>query len=550
MMRLQRALDLPLVAKELNELAARRQTYVVRFVYAALLFGGACVLFYGNLFQGATRGLGQGRFMFENLLTYQFWAICLFLPATSSGVLTAEKERNALGLIMLTTLRPWEIVVQKFLGRQIPMLSFLLLSLPLMAIAYSYGGVTQTHLWAGILLLFVTSLEIGALAVMCSAYFRTTAEAFVATYVLFPLLLTFPPFWVPWILPHVVDDTWSVLAATIPMLALTGGSLLLARAFLESRAFVPARNLLLEFFRGLDAYFNNLNALTGGIVLVKDTDVYPADDPVAWRETKKKSLGTFRYLFRVLVALELPVLVTCELMRYDPTGAGLKAISTLLYVVWVVALAIITVHAASVVSSERARQTLDVLLTTPLTGAEIIQQKSFGVRRLIAVLLIPFVTIFLLENWWYGNTAFGYLAASLLCVGVNLPLAAWLAVSIGLVVRSQMRAILLSVAVLTVWAVAPPAVRYVISDVLRVELPAWSAYVWILSPADVIRAIETSRPSRYGLPASPWLFYAIHFVCLALIGWSLRRWCLTHADRRLGRIAEKIPPTTTSSPVE
>ena len=83
--------------------------------------------------------------------------------------------------------------------------------------------------------------------------------------------------------------------------------------FLESRAFVPARNYLLEFFRLLDGIFTDMNHVTGGIVLSKDVNLLPGTEPVAWRETSKKSLGTVRYLFRMLMVLELPLLWTFQL---------------------------------------------------------------------------------------------------------------------------------------------------------------------------------------------------------------------------------------------
>ena len=139
--------ELPLLVKELNEQSSRPRTYVIRFLYAATLFISACALFYGRFFMSdSTDTLGRGRFMFERLVTYQFWAIFLFLPAISCTALTIEKERNSLGLLLITSLRPWQIVLQKALGRIVPMLTFVLLSFPLMAVAYSFGGVTEDYL--------------------------------------------------------------------------------------------------------------------------------------------------------------------------------------------------------------------------------------------------------------------------------------------------------------------------------------------------------------------------------------------------------------------
>ena len=44
----ERAFGLPLLTKELIEQAARRRTYIVRSVYAILLFGFALLIFWGK----------------------------------------------------------------------------------------------------------------------------------------------------------------------------------------------------------------------------------------------------------------------------------------------------------------------------------------------------------------------------------------------------------------------------------------------------------------------------------------------------------------------
>src|SRR5258707_203687 len=191
-----RLFELPLLAKELNEQAAQKRTYVIRFLYAGILFTAACGLFYGNFLQtggGSASGLGHGRQMFQNLVTLQFWTIYLFVPAISCGCLTVEKERNSLGLLLITSLTPWEIVFQKLFGRLVPMLTFVVLSFPLMAVAYSFGGITQDYLWSGIVLLVLACLQAAALSVLCSAWFPTTVEAFVANYTLFLILYNLLP---------------------------------------------------------------------------------------------------------------------------------------------------------------------------------------------------------------------------------------------------------------------------------------------------------------------------------------------------------------------
>ena len=112
----------------------------------------------------------------------QFGAVFAFLPAMMSGVLTYEKERDSLALLFLTDLRPWEIILQKYLGRLIPMLTFLLLSMPLTALAYSLGGITLDDLIRSGYMVLLACLQVGAFSLMCSAWCRTSLSAFLCAY--------------------------------------------------------------------------------------------------------------------------------------------------------------------------------------------------------------------------------------------------------------------------------------------------------------------------------------------------------------------------------
>ncbi|MSR58840.1 MAG: hypothetical protein EXS05_14510 [Planctomycetaceae bacterium] len=546
--------ELPLLVKELNEQSSRPRTYVIRFLYAATLFGAACSLFYGSFGSDGDDGtvvLGRGRFMFERLVTFQFYSIFLFLPAISCSALTIEKERNSLGLLLITALRPWQIALQKTLGRVVPMVTYVLLSFPLMAVAYSFGGVTEDYLWSGTYLLVLTGLQVGALSIACSAYFPTTVEAFIAHYVIFLVLYGILPIgWGPFLFSKADEVPFvSTLFSSFLMVMLTGGFLVAGWMFVESRAFVPPKNVLLGLFKRLDAWFNDMNQVTGGVVLVRDGDPLPQSRPVAWRETAKKSLGTFRYLFRVLVALELPLLFICQMVRLaGPGGGNLQSISVFLYVLWLLSTAMIVVHAGSVISSERSRQTLDVLLTTPLSGREIVQQKLQGVWRLIGVLLVPFLTIFGFETWWntFGTYRWAYLPLAIAAMLVYLPLIAWVALAVGLRVKSQMKGVLTAMSLIGAWLLAPIVVRFVLIGRLGFDDRSVVAQLLMLFPSELIPAIERTGSvviitgSTSLQPAMPpFLIFILNLLLHTTALYYLRRWCLAHADRMLGRLSDE-----------
>lgn len=540
----------PLLSKELIELANRRRTYIVRFLYTAALFGCGLLILYGSggvSVDSATR-LGEGRQMFLDLVSLQFYAVYLFLPAMTAGVLTSEKEKDTLTLLLLTTMRPWTIIVEKLLSRVIPMLCFVILSFPLMAVAFSYGGVTVLSLYGMMLMLILAVVQVASVALMCSAYCRSTVEAFIGSYVLLGLSLTCFPICTPMhaIVNNVDFRPGELEARAMLVLLSTGGCLLIARACLFSRAFVPPRNILLQLFQVVDGIFQDMNEVTGGVILVRDGDPFPQDKPVAWRETAKKSLGTFRYQFRILVLLELPILFTAQSVNISAIRSD-SAVTVLLYLLWIISAALVCIHAASVVSSERSRQTLDSLLTAPIPGPDLMRQKLAGVRRLTFVLLVPFLTIYLFNQWfrdYRGNLS--YLGLSLATFAIFVPLLAWTAFFIGLKVRSQMKAVLITLTAVCTIGGLPRLVDFLARS-LGLEVPPALALLLTASPATIIQRLEHWHEIRRGTDdALLWnlvlqLSAALAVYAVAL--WWIRLRCLTRADQLLGRVPETpLPP--------
>jgi hypothetical protein len=132
----------PLLTRELIQQSGRKRMYVLRTIYAASIYGILLWEFWselGSWSNSSFQFLGRGSELFEAIAWMQFCGLYLFLPAMTSGVLTVEKERDTLGLLLLTRLGPWSILFGKLLGRVVPMATFMMLSLPMVAVAYSLG---------------------------------------------------------------------------------------------------------------------------------------------------------------------------------------------------------------------------------------------------------------------------------------------------------------------------------------------------------------------------------------------------------------------------
>jgi len=176
---------LPLLTKEMIEQSARKRTYFIRAFYLAALFVGAGLFFAEQAWYAYRYNpvaiLGMGRDLFWGLVMCQFMGIYLFVPLMACGLITSEKERDSLGLLLLTRLSPGTIVLEKMLGRLVPMCYLFFAALPGFALAYSLGGVSLPMLASAVWTLSITAFQCCAIAVLCSTWCRATVPAFFTT---------------------------------------------------------------------------------------------------------------------------------------------------------------------------------------------------------------------------------------------------------------------------------------------------------------------------------------------------------------------------------
>jgi len=506
------SLTLPLLTRELIEQSNRPRTYQIRVAYAVLLYaitGWMVQQEYGDLLASGSRAIltsGAGQVLFETVLTLQFAGIYLFLPAMVCSSIASEKERETLGLLLITKLGPWTILFEKLLSRLVPMIGFLLLSLPLLAIARSLGGITNGQiLWATAMLL-VTMWFVGTFSLMWSALLRTTAGAFLMTYIsgaftiviggplvlwLIGVILASRFFGVLVLNPSAIqrylnelimatsstghefqimelfygqylysaglraNSLWEACLLTVPVLTISLACLMISRVALWRRAFLSSHSLLAKVFQWFDKLFLRLNQnrVTRGIVLAREGQTLPETAPVAWRETTKKSLGTTRYLFRITVLMLLPLLPWISMMTMDLVeGRGFQRQESLgvFPFVWPFAALLTSIHSTGLISSERNHQTLDVLLSTAMTSREIVAQKLAGVWKLCRVLCIPFGIAILYETWnvpallRQGDLVepLLFVTTKIAGVGVYLGVIVWTGFWLGLIFRSRLRALM------------------------------------------------------------------------------------------------------------
>ena len=403
--------------------------------------------------------------------------------------------------------------------------------------------------------LSVTALLVGSFSVLCSAWFRTTAAAFLATYLLGAIAFVCMR---PFILFSPVNNTITALAVpgrqtfidcvvgTIPQVGISLLIMTVARYILWKRAFVKPKSFMLRLFRSLDLFFHwaNNNQFTRGIIVIKESVVLPHYHPISWRETSKRSLGTTRYLIRFLLLLEVPVLFMILWPASEQSiRSGYAPAFVSGWILWIVATLVLSIQATGLIGTERSHQSLDVLLTTPIESDEIVRQKFAGIWRMTRMLWVPFATLYLFQMWWeaWVTTFSGYyhphsnhvmfvFFRAVLSVGLYLPLIAWFGFYQGLRSRSQTQAILTTMTVITVICVAPMMVAWFLTPVPQIGRymgpPAAPVVNWI-SPAYVLSVIATTE--------FDWLLLFFHFAAVAIAYVLLSLYARKSFARQVGR---------------
>ena len=209
---------LPIVERELRLAARRRNTRRIRWWTAviALLGGGFAFLFIG-LAGGPARG-GSG-VLFTVLTGYAFLLCMLTGVLLTSDCLSQEKREGTLGLLFLTDLHGYDVVLGKFIATSLNAFYGLLALLPVMALPLLLGGVTGAEFWRTALAL-VNALFFSLAAGICISAFSRVSERALLNSLALVLLVTAGLPMLAMFLPRLgVGQGWSACAWLSPFAA-------------------------------------------------------------------------------------------------------------------------------------------------------------------------------------------------------------------------------------------------------------------------------------------------------------------------------------------
>jgi ABC-type transport system involved in multi-copper enzyme maturation permease subunit len=343
--------------------------------------------------------LGEG-FYFA-IACVQLVLVLLVAPAATAGAICVDRARGMLTHMLVTDLSDSEIVLGKLAARLLPVFALVGATVPVLALAGLLGGIIIEAIAMLTLITFVLAVLGCALALAFSVRATKVHEVLMAVYaieavwIVGPLVwmvlegvggLSGPPDWyydinpftlvcAPYAAPNRIGALFYVQVLGAGLL-LSAGLVAYSVLRLRAEATKEARSREKRAFSLVSRARAWVQARRPGPAL--------DDDPVLWREWRRgrpSRLARIIWGFYIAVAVAgtaWSVVMAC-VGAADVVGivSGLQATFGLL---------LVSMTAPTALAEERARGSLDVLMTTPLPTDRIVLAKWWGAFRVVPAL--------------------------------------------------------------------------------------------------------------------------------------------------------------------
>jgi ABC-2 type transport system permease protein len=176
----------PLAGKELLARMRGPRTFVVATLLLlplAAVAGGLYAMVAAAPAGDSLTSAPVGKLFFAAVTAVELGLICLLAPALTADLISGERERQTLDLLLVTPLSRRQIVVGKLVAALGSLLLLIVLALPIQAIAVLIGGIGLEELLAALWLLTLTAVTYGCVGLCWSARLRTTRSALLLSYV-------------------------------------------------------------------------------------------------------------------------------------------------------------------------------------------------------------------------------------------------------------------------------------------------------------------------------------------------------------------------------
>ncbi len=381
--------DNPVLQRELLVNLRMDRAFVLLFAYLALLSAVVYVQWPAERID--VTNPAQAQRLMNLFFLGQYLLASLMAPSFAAGSITGEKERQTYEMLLASPLRPEAVLLGKLLASLCHLALLIFCSLPIVMLCLPLGGTSFYELLASYVVLILSIATFGMISLACSGFFGRTSAALVVSYML--------------ILPLAIvgASTWYQLgtAPTAARLWLAFFVLPLLTLFVCVPLFlVTSRRLLHPPDVGSEGkdVVDEQREMREAVGLVIQRDKFPdrlfapakRDDllpdganPMYDKEMHSELFAQGTLMLRVVIQVSMLVAIPMMglFLYLFPEQAAW-------YIAYVVMFNVLVgpVFSAGSVTSERERQTLDLLLTTTLSPRQILSGKLFSGLRVSTVL--------------------------------------------------------------------------------------------------------------------------------------------------------------------
>lgn len=471
----------------------------------------------------------------------QYLLASLMAPSFAAGAIAGEKERKTYEMLLASPMRPAAIVLGKLLASLCHLALLIFSSLPIVMLCLPLGGTSLYELLAVYFALILSTATFGMISLACSSYFQRTAASLVVSYlIILPLALAGLFFWsmfgraaefrlfvVVTLLPAACVVLWISLMAIIsarllrpPDVGSEGKDVVDEQSELQHAVGLVIRR---------DQFPDKLFAPAKRVDLLPD-GANPVYDKEMSSEIFSQGTLMLRVVIQVSMFLAIPLMAFC--LYIYPQHAPW-------YISYVILFNMLVgpVFSAGSVTSERERDTLELLLTTIITPKQILWGKLISGLRVSCVLTLflvwPLALACLMVTDYWSNmpTMLGYVAIILLTCLTTATLALFCSTLFRKTSTSLMTTYLL---VVVLFAAPLGVAQFAQTFFPRARETAYVEQATFISPVAAAFALPLNlnrpdtevRPGRWDVYASHLVFYgALDLFMLGTMTWLFNtRW--------------------------
>lgn len=321
----------------------------------------------------------------------QFVIAALLAPSFAAGSICGEKERLTYEMLLASPLSTVAVAWGKWMASVTHLILMIFASLPIVLLCLPLGGVSPLEVLGGYFGMTVSLLVFSMISLACSSLFSRTTAALVTSYIIIlPLLILAAAFWFGF--RNLATFRLQFILTVLPTLAIP--VCLALFHFVASRMLYPPdigsegkevidqdveKQEVVGLYIDRNAWPDRWFAPAKRTTLMEDNL-----NPVYDKEMRSEILSQGTLMMRVLIQVGFVLSVLLLPTLYFATRYAF------VFPCYIVVFNILLgpVFSAGAITSERERQTLDLLLTTTLSPWTIVLGKMMAGFRVSTVLTL------------------------------------------------------------------------------------------------------------------------------------------------------------------